>query len=236
MLYSFTRMPVISETTLTNMPSATQQLMNLSSRESPSLKYSKGPLLGQGGFACVYGGIRKSDGVKVAMKHMQLKPDEQRNQLILNEITNLKKFSSHQHILTFIDCHVYQSNVWLLTEYVDGLTALELAHKAPIPPVYMASICHSVLKAVHHLHDNGVVHCDIKIDNIMVSKTGHAKLIDMGLSSKALTMTNYRSGHPFYLAPELFKSPPYQLDCPIDIWALGICIFCLLYTSPSPRD
>lgn len=90
--------------------------------------------------------------------------------------------------------------------------------------------------AVKHLHDNQIIHRDIKLENIFVMRDNTVKLGDLGLSkileSKS-ELTHQRVGTPIYFAPELIQHLPYSF--PIDVWALG-CVFYHLMNLSHPFE
>lgn len=85
-----------------------------------------------------------------------------------------------------------------------------------------------LFRAVNHCHTSGIVHRDIKAENVMYGKDGEVKLIDFGLSkavaNKHSTLTTI-AGTPYYMAPEVIDSD-YTSQC--DIWSLGVIMYVLL--------
>ena len=98
----------------------------------------------------------------------------------------------------------------------------------------MAAICKEVLKALVHMHGLGVIHRDIKSDNVMISKeTGAVKLTDFGYGAQMTQSRGKRNtmvGTTYWMAPEVIKSESYDYKC--DIWSLGVMAMELVDHDP----
>jgi serine/threonine protein kinase len=94
--------------------------------------------------------------------------------------------------------------------------------------VEAATIIHNLFLAVNHCHALGVIHRDIKLDNIMVTKNNEIRLIDFGLSKMqqiSMKKMNTFAGTPIYMAPEIYdKSYTYK----VDFWAIGVVLVLLV--------
>ena len=89
-----------------------------------------------------------------------------------------------------------------------------------------------LLKGIKYLHDNKIMHRDLKCANIFLMKNGLLKIGDLNVSKIAKSnMARTQTGTPFYLAPEVWKDLPYDYKC--DIWSVG-CIIYELCTSRPP--
>jgi len=86
------------------------------------------------------------------------------------------------------------------------------------------------MQGISYLHANGIVHRDIKLDNILLDGKGNVKIGDFGVSKK-ITQNELlfeQCGTPAYIAPEIVRELGYK-GYPVDIWSAGICLFAILY-------
>jgi serine/threonine protein kinase len=107
-----------------------------------------------------------------------------------------------------------------------------------LPEERAKSIMFQIIQGVHYLHSFGIVHRDLKLENIMMSdqkEQASPKIVDFGLSK--IIGPNETANEPFgtlgYVAPEVLKKQPYTFSC--DIWSLG-CILYALLSGSLPFD
>ncbi|KAG8956482.1 hypothetical protein FRC03_010818 [Tulasnella sp. 419] len=119
-------------------------------------------------------------------------------------------------------------------EYVKGCSIVDFA--LDFTPVAIKSLLYQVAQGLKYIHSRGVIHRDIKPDNLMINQQGIVKIIDFGLAVLATADEADRmayAGTPGFMAPEIENAQPCTTAC--DIWSLGICIVELL-TGRIPRD
>ena len=110
----------------------------------------------------------------------------------------------------------------IVLEYIDGVTLGE--YKPPVPE----HLLHDILDGVDYLHHRGILHNDIKPDNILINKLGHARIIDFGLSSSYDSIyTGVIGGSEGFTAPEILRGEGYA-GASSDIYSLGLIIQLLL--------
>lgn len=166
-----------------------------------------------GAFGIVYKG--KFNCKDVALKFLTY--DKHNKKTIEREINALTTLQ-HPNICNMYGWFHQSSLICLVTEFLPGG---ELFHKVTNELMSEADIIfifRDLFNAVSHMHHNNLIHCDIKLENIVLTENGIPKLIDFGMVNK------HHAGTGFYLAPECFEKD-FKLHKGIDVWALGICLY-----------
>lgn len=208
----------------------------------PARKYNIGKELGKGSYGRVFRAERSYDGAMVAIKVISLEKfgtgeDYLRGlKNILKEIRILREINS-DYVVKYYDGYMKRDTVWLVLELLDGVEAFDL--KSDLPSSCIARVCRGMLEALLDTHHRNVIHHDIKLENVMVTRRGQVKIIDMGLALKGGATFSWFSGTVAYAAPEMFDKMRY--DSSVDIWALGVCLFflatgCVPYEGDSVDD
>ena len=191
-------------------------------------------LLGTGGFGKVFLGEPKvSSGNLFAIKiiHKDYLVESDAIESVELEKDILIKYGKFDFISDIMATFQDEYNVYMLMEYFGGGDLFNLITKQhKLPPETVRYFIAEVSLAVFYLHREGVIHRDLKLENIMLTLDGHVKLIDFGLSKvgifKGKNFTNTFCGTPTYMAPEMMHRRFY--DQAIDLWSLGIVTFELL--------
>ena len=130
--------------------------------------------IGQGASGGVFTGYERGTNRLVAIKQMNL--DQQpKKDLIINEILVMKD-SSHPNIVNFIDSYLSGAELWVVMEFMEGGSLTDVVTFNIMTEGQIASVCRETLKGLQHLHSKGVIHRDIKSDNILLSNEGSIKL------------------------------------------------------------
>jgi serine/threonine-protein kinase len=137
----------------------------------------------------------------------------------------------HDNILELYDFVRTESAMWLVLEYVDGLSLAELLQKSERLPIHTAmAIGLEIARALAHAHERGIIHRDIKPSNVLVSKRGEIKLVDFGIahddrvpSSPEPLEGGSTFGTPAYMSPEQILGEP--VDARTDIFSLGVVLY-----------
>lgn len=184
--------------------------------------------LGAGGMGEVYRAVHSKIGRVVAVKI--LTPSAQ-GAASLDRFLNEARVHSrlqHQNIATLFDFLEMNGNPCIVMEYADGETLAEaIASRGALPCQEALFIFQEILKAVCYIHENGIVHRDIKSSNIKITSRGEIKLLDFGIAkgefTPQLTTVGSVIGTLQYLAPELISGAP--ADARTDVWALGVLLY-----------
>jgi p21-activated kinase 1 len=111
----------------------------------------------------------------VAIKHIKLRR-QARKDLIIEEVRMGKEESTHENLVKHIDTFFWRKNVWIVMEYMEGGSLTDIVTHNYLTEAEIAAICFEVLKALAYLHSKGVIHRDIKSDNILIGLHGQVKL------------------------------------------------------------
>src|SRR5215831_3866857 len=202
--------------------------------------------VGQGGMAIVYRAtdetLKRVVAIKVLHQHLAAEPESKAR--LEREAQAVAKLR-HDNILEIFDYSGHDSqSSYIVTEFIDGqtlkqfLSARELRH-----PEVAALIAVEVCGALAHAHSVGVLHRDVKPENVMVRKDGLLKLMDFGIAQvldlERMTVTGQLLGSPAYMAPEIVEGK--QLDFRTDVFSVGIMLYLLAtgslpFTGKNPHE
>ncbi|KAI7897409.1 kinase-like domain-containing protein, partial [Mucor mucedo] len=192
-----------------------------------------GNCIGKGQFGSVYRTLDLSTGEVVAVKRVKLENDDL-YQEIIKEV-NILKTLTHTNVVKYIGFIPTKQYLNIVLEYAEnGSLMSTLKAFGAFPEKLVASFCIKILRGLEYLHDNEVVHCDLKAANILTTKTGDVKLTDFGVSLnlkiKAVDADSI-SGTPNWMAPEVIELKGATTKS--DIWSLG-CTLVELVTGKPP--
>lgn len=198
--------------------------------------------VGSGGMGEVYLARDTTLDRPVALKVLPRRYSPSLRSRLLAE-ANVSARVQHPAIATFFESGVADGESYIAMEYVSGRTLRERLRQGPLPWREALSIIISVLEALTHAHAAGIVHCDVKPENIMVAGDGAVKLLDFGLSKRLLVGPHNQTrsqaaaedaitgGTLGYMAPELLDGTPVDERC--DVFALGAVLFELIVGHPA---
>lgn len=202
-------------------------------------RYEIHELIGVGGMANVYRCTDTIDDREVAIKI--LKDEYLNNEEFIRRFKNESKaiaMLSHQNIVKVYDVSFGDMIQYIVMEYIDGITLKEYIDRQGI--IEWKDALHlttQILKALQHAHECGIVHRDIKPQNIMLLQDGTIKVTDFGIarfSDKATrTMTEQAIGSVHYIAPEQARGD--VTDGKTDIYSVGVMLYEML-TGKLPFD
>ncbi|MBD5159697.1 MAG: serine/threonine protein kinase, partial [Ruminococcus sp.] len=202
-------------------------------------RYEITELIGVGGMAEVYKGIDVMDHKEVAIKI--LKKEYAENEEFLRRFRNESKaiaVLSHPNIVKIYDVGFSDKIQYIVMEYIDGITLKEYIEEEKV--LTWKDTVHfviQILRALHHAHDKGIVHRDIKPQNIMMFTDGTIKVMDFGIAKFAReegkTATDQAIGSVHYISPE--QAGGDVTDARSDIYSVGAMMYEML-TGSKPFD
>eukprot|EP00760_Papus_ankaliazontas_P029232 PhM_4_TR4170/c0_g1_i1/m.50431 len=199
-----------------------------------------GTLLGKGSFGTVFLSMLRS-GKIVAVKQIHIVGNETSEyEPLVREVGTMRKLH-HKNIAAFLGCEVKEHEVNIFMEYVSGGSLADIIKKfKPLPASVISSYTKQILLALDYLHNNRIIHRDIKADNILVETStvvplDHViKLADFG-TSKHLQSTIAKCktfvGTPYWMAPEVLTAPE-GYTTKADIWSVGCTVVEMLTGKP----
>jgi len=200
-------------------------------------RYSELERLGQGGNGVVFRANDKLLSRVVVLKFMidGAMPTEMARKYFDREV-KMAASLSHPNIVHIYDMGDVQDVPWYSMEFVDGMPlSAHLPLGEPITDTtFAASIIRQICAALDHAHSHGMIHRDIKPDNILVSHEGKVKLLDFGLArafDDGFGEQSVLAGTPFYMAPEQIDGS--EVNYQIDIYALGVILY-RMFTGQLP--
>ncbi|KAK0157852.1 hypothetical protein PV328_011542 [Microctonus aethiopoides] len=214
-------------------------LRRLDSIQDPGKRYVFQEEIGSGVCGTVFSAIDNQAGnKKVALKIQNLTADTQ--SLIVEEYRVFRDCSGHPNIPDFYGIYRKRSGkknepdqIWFVMELCDGGSVMDLvrslaASQKKMREEHIAYILKEIIKAVVYLHENNIIHRDIRGHNILLTKEGEVKLIDFGLARGIKGEMGKRRtsiGSPCWMAPEIIASrsdPKGGYGMRADVWSLGI--------------
>jgi tRNA A-37 threonylcarbamoyl transferase component Bud32 len=186
--------------------------------------------VGQGGMAIVYRAMDQTLQREVAIKvlHQHLSSEPESKARLQREAQSVAKLR-HENILEIFDYSGPDSaSSYIVTEFIDGQTLKEFLTARPLAfPEVAALIATEVGGALAHAHAAGIIHRDVKPENVMIRRDGVLKLMDFGIAQvvdlQRMTVTGQLLGSPAYMAPEMIEGKP--LDFRTDVFAVGIMLY-----------
>eukprot|EP00762_Andalucia_godoyi_P001615 ANDGO_00302.mRNA.1 Mitogen-activated protein kinase kinase kinase A len=209
------------------------------------VRWKKGEVIGSGAYGTVYLGLNLDTGELLAVKSMEVSDGENHQKIkteietIQKEIQLLEKLK-HMNIVRYVGTEFRERQFNVLLEYVPGGSIGKLVTKfGSLNEKVARMYVQQVLQGLDYLHDNRIVHRDIKGANILVDHSGHVKLADFGCSKNIQDIVTPRGargeesimGTPFWMAPEVVMGHGHRRES--DIWSVG-CVIIEMATGSPP--
>ncbi|XP_065783907.1 mitogen-activated protein kinase kinase kinase 19 isoform X3 [Muntiacus reevesi] len=201
-----------------------------------SILWTKGEILGKGAYGTVYCGLT-SQGQLIAVKQVALDTSDklatEKEYRKLQEEVDLLKALKHVNIVAYLGTCLEENIVSIFMEFVPGGSISSIINRfGPLPEMVFCKYTEQILQGVAYLHENCVVHRDIKGNNVMLMPTGIIKLIDFGCAKRLAwaglngthsDMLKSMHGTPYWMAPEVINESGYGRKS--DIWSTGCTVF-----------
>ena len=178
--------------------------------------------------------LKREVAIKILHQHLAGEPESKAR--LEREAQAVAKLR-HENILEIFDYSgLTSASSYIVTEFIDGQTLKQYLNGRPlgfseVAALIVVEICH----ALAHAHSLGVIHRDVKPENVMIRKDGLIKLMDFGIAQvldfQRMTVTGQLLGSPAYMAPEIIEGK--QLDFRTDVFSVGIMLY-LLATGELP--
>ncbi len=199
-------------------------------------RYRIESILGRGGMGVVYKATDAQLDETVAIKTlpgdvMTRSPEDLER--FKREIRLARKIT-HRNVLRTFDYGEAEGVYFISMEYVRGYTLNELIDEAPsrqMPPRATMGIARQICRGLHAAHEQGIIHRDIKPQNVLIDAKGEVKLMDFGVArmteaSEAMTQAGLIVGTPHYMSPEQVQGK--TLDPRTDVYAMGVLLYEIL--------
>lgn len=189
--------------------------------------------IGEGSFGKVYKARRKNTGFTVAMKFITKHGKSEKDLRNLRQEIGILRKLNHENIILMFDAFETDREFCVVTEYAQGELFDILQDDQRLPESTVQQIAKQLVKALHYLHSNRIIHRDMKPQNVLIGSNGRIKLCDFGfaraMSTNTVVLTSIK-GTPLYMSPELVKEQPY--DGTSDLWSLGVILYELFVGQP----
>uniref|UniRef100_A0A4W2D8X1 non-specific serine/threonine protein kinase n=1 Tax=Bos indicus x Bos taurus TaxID=30522 RepID=A0A4W2D8X1_BOBOX len=211
-------------------------MLGLESLPDPTDTWEIIETIGKGTYGKVYKVTNKRDGSLAAVKILD--PISDMDEEIEAEYNILQFLPNHPNVVKFYGMfykadHCVGGQLWLVLELCNGGSVTELVKSLlrcnqRLDEAVISYILYGALLGLQHLHNNRIIHRDVKGNNILLTTEGGVKLVDFGVSAQ-LTSTRLRRntsvGTPFWMAPEVIACEQQydsSYDARCDVWSLGI--------------
>ncbi|USP73100.1 hypothetical protein yc1106_00374 [Curvularia clavata] len=221
-------------------------LSSMPSRQ-PTFKWMKGQLIGKGTFGRVYLGMNITTGELIAVKQVEVNAKaagsdkDKIKELVksLDQEIDTMQHLDHPNIVQYLGCERKEYSISIFLEYISGGSVGSCIRKhGKFEESVVSSLTRQTLLGLSYLHREGILHRDLKADNILLDLDGTCKISDFGISKKTDNIygndvTNSMQGSVFWMAPEVIRSQGQGYSAKVDIWSLG-CVVLEMFAGKRP--
>lgn len=202
------------------------------------MEYKLLEVVGRGKFGTVHKARRARDNAVVAVKILSLDTDSEEVKDIQGEVALLSHLRGAPNIPHYHEALVYGRQLWVVMDFCSGGSIRTLLKPGPLDEKYIGIIARELFVALEFIHENNVIHRDIKAANILISKEGSVRLCDFGVAAKLTNSVLKRTtmaGTPYWMAPEVItEGATYNYKA--DVWSAGITIYEMATGNPPYSD
>ncbi|KAM0716883.1 hypothetical protein Q7P37_006735 [Cladosporium fusiforme] len=232
----------------------------------PTFKWMRGQLIGKGTFGRVYLGMNTTTGELLAVKQVEVNhkapntdPSKIREMVkALDLEIDTMQHLDHVNIVQYLGCEKKEFSISIFLEYISGGSVGSCLRKhGKFEEAVVSSLTRQTLCGLAYLHREGILHRDLKADNILLDLDGTCKISDFGISKRSADpyindITNSMQGSVFWMAPEVIRAQSQALNVPstgsnmdasqafnqgysakVDIWSLG-CVVLEMFAGRRP--
>lgn len=212
-----------------------------------SFQIGRGQLIGKGSYGRVYLGINLTTGDFLAVKQVEVnqkaagQDKEKMKEMVkaLDQEIDTMQHLEDPNIVQYLGCERKEYSISIFLEYISGGSVGSCLRKhGKFEENLVSSLTRQTLSGLAYLHGEGVLHRDLKADNILLDIDGTCKISDFGISKKTDNIygndiTNSMQGSVFWMAPEVIRSQGQGYSAKVDIWSLG-CVVLEMFAGRRP--
>jgi mitogen-activated protein kinase kinase kinase len=216
-------------------------------KRQATFKIIRGQLIGKGTYGRVYLGMNATTGEFLAVKQVEvnqkaaLHDKERVKEMVaaLDQEIDTMQHLEHSNIVQYLGCERKEFSISIYLEYIAGGSVGSCLRKhGKFEESVVKSLTHQTLEGLAYLHAEGILHRDLKADNILLDLDGTCKISDFGISKKSDNIygndvTNSMQGSVFWMAPEVVRAQGQGYSAKVDIWSLG-CVVLEMFAGRRP--